>query len=53
MVEFLARIAQDRTVVLVLDDLQWADVGSLQLLRHLVTSDRPMRLVVLGTFRDS
>jgi DNA-binding SARP family transcriptional activator len=53
VVEFLARIAQDRTVVLVLDDLQWADVGSLQLLRHLVTSDRPMRLVVLGTFRDS
>ena len=53
VVEFLARIASDRTVVLVLDDLQWADVGSLQLLRHLVTSDRPMRLVVLGTYRDS
>jgi DNA-binding SARP family transcriptional activator len=53
VVEFVARMTHEHTVVLVLDDLQWADVGSLQLLRHLVTSDRPMRLVVLGTFRDS
>src|SRR5665213_1712528 len=53
VVDFVARISRERTVVLVLDDLQWADQGSLQLLRHLVTSDRPMRLVVLGTYRDS
>jgi len=53
VVDVVARISRDRTVVLVLDDLQWADQGSLQLLRHLVTSDRPMRLVVLGTYRDS
>ena len=53
VVDMVARMSADRTVVLVLDDLQWADQGSLQLLRHLVTSDRPMRLVVLATFRDS
>ncbi|HEY5108492.1 MAG TPA: BTAD domain-containing putative transcriptional regulator, partial [Acidimicrobiales bacterium] len=53
VVDFVARIAQDRTLVLVLDDLQWADLGSLQLLHHLVASDRPMRLVVLATYRDS
>jgi DNA-binding SARP family transcriptional activator len=52
-VDLVARMSADRTVVLVLDDLQWADQGSLQLLRHLVTSDQPMRLVVLATFRDS
>jgi class 3 adenylate cyclase len=39
-------------VVLVLDDLQWADAPSLQLLRHLATSE-PMRVLVIGTFRDS
>jgi DNA-binding SARP family transcriptional activator len=53
VVEVLAALSADRTVVLVLDDLQWADQGSLQLLRHLVSSDRPMHLVVLATFRDS
>jgi DNA-binding SARP family transcriptional activator len=53
VVDLVARMSADRTVVLVLDDLQWADQGSLQLLRHLATSDRPMRLVVLATFRDS
>ena len=39
-------------VVLVLDDLQWADSPSLQLLRHLATSE-PIRLLVIGTFRES
>ena len=49
----LAALSRDRTVVLVLDDLQWADHGSMQLLRHLAADDRPMRLAVVGTFRDS
>jgi len=53
VVGLLARISRDRTVVLVLDDLQWADHGSLQLLRHLAADDRPKRLAVVGTFRDS
>jgi len=39
--------------VLVLDDLQWADKGSLLLLRHLASSDTSLRLLVLGTYRDS
>jgi DNA-binding SARP family transcriptional activator len=53
VVDLLVRMSAHRTVVLVLDDLQWADQGSMQLLRHVVTSDRTMRLVVLATFRDS
>jgi class 3 adenylate cyclase/tetratricopeptide (TPR) repeat protein len=40
-------------VVLVLDDLHWADVQSLALLRHVVTKTSGSRLAVLGTFRDS
>ena len=33
--------------------LQWADSPSLQLLRHLVGSDQPLPVVLVGTFRDS
>ena len=50
---FLARLSAQQPVVLVLEDLQWADRASLQLLRHVVGSDRPTRLVVIGSFRDS
>ncbi len=52
-VGLLAMVSEHQPVVLVLDDLQWADKGSLQLLRHLAATDVPMRLVVFGTFRDS
>jgi hypothetical protein len=36
----------------VLDDLQWADKGSLQLLRHLAAADQTMRVLIIGTCRD-
>lgn len=40
-------------VVLVLDDLQWADEDTLQLLSHLVRSPEADRLLILGTYRDT
>ena len=40
-------------VVLVLDDLHWADKPSLQLLRHLVTHSASQRLLLIGTYRDA
>ena len=40
-------------VVIVLDDLHWAEKSTLGLLRHLVASTAPMRVLVLGTYRDS
>ncbi|MGZ4400443.1 MAG: ATP-binding protein, partial [Gaiellaceae bacterium] len=49
----LARIAADTSLLLVLDDLQWADQGTLLLLRNLVFDARPASLLVLGTYRDS
>ena len=49
----LARATEDVPAVVILDDLHWTDTGSLQLLRHLVMSDRPMALVVIGTYRDT
>ncbi|HLF69791.1 MAG TPA: AAA family ATPase, partial [Actinomycetota bacterium] len=40
-------------VVLVADDLHWSDRHTLMLLRHLVRSADPMRLLVIGTFRET
>jgi class 3 adenylate cyclase/tetratricopeptide (TPR) repeat protein len=49
----LVMVSQHQPVVLVLDDLQWADRASLQLLRHVIAAEQPMRLLMLGTYRDS
>jgi DNA-binding SARP family transcriptional activator len=40
-------------VLLVLDDLHWADDLSLLLVRHLLRADVPMRLLVVATYRDT
>jgi class 3 adenylate cyclase/tetratricopeptide (TPR) repeat protein len=53
VVGLLATVSKDQPVVLVLDDLQWADKGSLLLLRHLTATEQAMRLLILGTYRDS
>ena len=49
----VSALSRDVPVVIVLEDLQWADKGSLMLLRHLVGSDTPMRMLLVGTYRDS
>ena len=53
VVGLLVMASEHQPVVVVLDDLQWADKASLQLLRHVIAADQPMRLLVLGTYRDS
>lgn len=40
-------------LVLVLEDLHWADAPSLALLRHLMITPEPLRLLVLATYRDT
>jgi tetratricopeptide (TPR) repeat protein len=45
--------SRDAPVVLVLDDLHWADRPTLQLLRHLAGSMGPLSLLVLATHRDT
>jgi len=42
-----------RPVLLFLDDIQWADVPTLLLLRHLATTDVRMRLTLAATFRST
>ncbi len=52
-VGLLAQASKEQPVVLVLDDLQWADRGSLLLLRHLAASEQVPRVLILGTYRDN
>jgi class 3 adenylate cyclase len=40
-------------LMLLLDDLHWADKPTLALLKHVVGSSESMALLVLGTYRDS
>ncbi len=48
----LAAAGADALVVLILDDLHWADRPTLLLLRHLVRAADPGRVLILGTYRD-
>jgi tetratricopeptide (TPR) repeat protein len=50
---FLRSAADDRPIVVVLDDLQAADTSSLRLLRFVAGQLADMRLLVVGTYRDS
>ncbi|MEU9098763.1 AAA family ATPase [Streptomyces sp. NPDC048361] len=50
-VRMLERIAADRTVVLVLEDLHWADASTRHLLAYLFRTLRRGRLVVVATYR--
>ena len=52
VVGLLATVSQHQPVVLVLDDLQWADKGSLLLLRHLAAAERHAGAHA-RTYRDS
>ena len=44
-------LTAERTLVLVLEDLHWADVSTLELLALLARRPDPARLLVIGTYR--
>ncbi|MFF9621228.1 AAA family ATPase [Streptomyces griseosporeus] len=48
----LERVAAERTVVLALEDLHWADASTRHLLSYLFRTLRAGRLVVLATYRS-
>jgi class 3 adenylate cyclase/tetratricopeptide (TPR) repeat protein len=50
---WLAATSAEDPVLLILDDLQWAAKPTLLLLRHVLRSSEPMRLLVLATYRDT
>ena len=53
MAALIGEIAGPAPVVIVLEDLHWADRPTLQLLRHLLRSPQPRRVLFLGTYRDA
>lgn len=53
VVRLLAAASETTPLMVVLDDLHWADAASLQLLGHLVHASLPMAVSVVATFRDS
>jgi DNA-binding CsgD family transcriptional regulator/tetratricopeptide (TPR) repeat protein len=52
LVGFLRRAADARPLLMVIDDLHWADMPSLQLLRFAAIELRDSRLLIVGTYRD-
>ncbi len=53
VVALVAMVANDTPVLMVLDDLHWADKATLLLLRHLLRADLDLRLLVVATYRDT
>ena len=49
----IGEVGAEVPVFLVFDDLHWADRPTLQLLRHLVRSPAPRRVLFVGTYRES
>jgi tetratricopeptide (TPR) repeat protein len=53
VIDILARTSAVAPVLIVLDDLHWADRSTIELLQFVVAADRLKRLLVIATFRDS
>ena len=52
VVQLLAARAKRRPVVIVIDDLHWADAGTLSMLRHLSRFLKDHRICVIANYRD-
>jgi tetratricopeptide (TPR) repeat protein len=53
VVRFLLGLANERGLLLVLDDLHWADHGTLAMLHYLVRQTRESRVMILGAYREA
>lgn len=51
--ELIENLSAEQPVMLVLDDLQWATMPTLLMLRHVLMTTRPARLLVTGTYRTT
>jgi len=51
--QFLIATATRTPVVLIVDDLHWADKGSIAMLRHVARFASRNRLLILGAYRDA
>ena len=53
VVGLLRTAALQRPLILVLDDLHWADRATLLMLRYVLLSPEPIRALVVGTYRST
>ena len=53
MVQFFQNVAREGPLAIVIDDLQWADPGSLRLLEYLAHHLQGHRIAILLTYRDT
>ncbi|HEX2048026.1 MAG TPA: AAA family ATPase [Acidimicrobiales bacterium] len=51
--DVFAAASQQQPLVLVLEDLHWADEASVRLLEFLARDQRPRRVAVIGTYRET
>jgi class 3 adenylate cyclase/tetratricopeptide (TPR) repeat protein len=49
---FFGSVATARPLVLVLDDLHWADSGTIAMLRHVARQATGQRVLLIGAYRD-
>ena len=49
---FIEAVAEKRAIVVILEDLHWADSATLELLCHLAPRIGTTRLLLVGTYRD-
>lgn len=52
MTAWLSILSEDAPLLVVIDDLHWADPETVQLLRHMIHSRRPLRALVVIALRD-
>jgi tetratricopeptide (TPR) repeat protein len=51
--EFLVRAAADSPLLLLVEDLHWADEGTMALITHVARAVRKLPVMIIGTFRDN
>jgi predicted ATPase len=49
----LSEASKQQPIVLLLDDLHWAGAPELLLLKHMLKTAMPLRLLIIGTYRDT
>eukprot|EP00957_Ditylum_brightwellii_P113861 8680694-Ditylum_brightwellii.AAC.1 len=50
--QFVRSFCEEKTIVLFLDDLQWADAASMELLENLILDRNNPGLLIIGSYRD-
>ena len=53
LTRFLRRLAVDRPIALILDDLHWAQLPTLAMLEHVLIGCADVRMLVVATFRTT